>query len=195
MKQAGLACRVLPPDEPPNEHGAVDESPLSGEPPTAYVERVSRAKAEHGYTRLRADPEIGYPCLLLAADTTVVQAGNILGKPRDAADAARMLRALAGRTHRVLSGVVLRLCTARGDFQERYRLNQTRVRFRTLTSSEINAYIASGEPFDKAGAYGIQGAAGAFVARLCGSYTGVMGLPIYELGLLYRELGLSDLKR
>ena len=113
---------------------------------------------------------------LLAADTTVAVGGRILGKPADAEDAARILGMLSGRSHRVLSSVVV--VNARGKIRQRTQVS--RVRFRRLTDEDIEAYIASGEPFGKAGAYGIQGRAAAFVKKLEGSYSGVMGLPLFE---------------
>lgn len=158
-----------------------DETPLPGESPVAYVERVARAKADHGqrilaWRRLPASP-------ILSADTTLEFEGEIIGKPEDEADACRILRRLSGQTHRVLTGVAL-------SFQGEtlYALSSSEVTFRTLDEAEIGHYVASGEPMDKAGAYGIQGHAGLFVSHLSGSYTGVMGLPLCETGALLRQL-------
>lgn len=154
----------------------VDETPSTGESPSAYVERLARAKAEAG----RAASDDVLP--VLAADTTVVCDQEILGKPADAADAARMLRRLSGRWHSVFTGVALAgtgLTTV---------VVETRVCFRELTEAEITAYCASGEPADKAGAYGIQGLGGALVARIEGGWSNVVGLPLAEtLTLLSRE--------
>lgn len=154
----------------------VDETPSTGESPSAYVERLARAKAEAG----RAASDDVLP--VLAADTTVVCDQEILGKPADAADAARMLRRLSGRWHSVFTGVALAgagLTTV---------VVETRVCFRELTEAEITAYWASGEPADKAGAYGIQGLGGALVARIEGGWSNVVGLPLAEtLTLLSRE--------
>lgn len=146
----------------------VDETPRAHESPAAYVLRLAQEKATSGCARTaRSRP-------VLAADTTVVCDEEILGKPRDAADSRRMLSLLSGRWHIVTTGVALAAedCTA--------ICVQTRVLFRALTAREIDWYWASGEPADKAGAYGIQGLGGAFVTRLDGSYSNVVGLPLAE---------------
>lgn len=157
----------------------VDESPRAGETPAHYVLRVARAKA------LSAQAALGADALVLAADTTVMLDGAILGKPADAADAMRMLGRISGREHTVLSAVALagNACVT--------RLSESRVRLRASTHAERAAYVASGEPMDKAGAYAIQGRAAVFVAHLAGSYSGVMGLPIFETAELLREAGLD----
>jgi septum formation protein len=159
-----------------------DETPHPGESPLAYVERVARAKAEHGsrildWRKLPRGP-------LLSADTTLEFNGEIIGKPLDAADAVAILRRLSGQTHRVLTGVAVNYqgCTE-------YVLSSSEVRFRRLDEDEIQHYVSSGEPMDKAGAYGIQGRAGMFVEHLAGSYTGVMGLPVCETGELLKKIG------
>ncbi len=168
---------------PPRADGAVDETPLAGEDPVAYVKRVARAKAEHGlklvvvWRRQATQP-------ILAADTTVECRGEILGKPTDEADARRMLELLSGQRHRVLTAVSLAWS---GHIET--VLSESIVQFRELEEAEIGKYIASGEPMDKAGAYGIQGKAGMFVERLEGSYTGVMGLPLCETGALLKMAG------
>ncbi len=159
-----------------------DETPLPGETAENYVERVARAKAEHGvrliaWRHLAAQP-------VLSADTTLEVDGLIIGKPQDAADAAAILRSLSGRTHRVLTGVAVS-----GGGRTEYVLSSSDVRFRTLSDEEIRCYVASGEPMDKAGAYGIQGRAGLFVAHIAGSYTGIMGLPVCETGELLKCFG------
>lgn len=159
----------------------VDESWHAGETPAHYVLRVARAKA------LSARAALGDDALVLAADTTVVLDGAILGKPVDRADALRMLARLSGREHAVLSGVALA-----GSNCET-RLSESQVRLRASTHAERAAYVASGEPMDKAGAYAIQGRAAVFVAHLTGSYSGVMGLPIFETAELLREAGLDPL--
>jgi len=163
-----------------------DETPLPGEPPVDYVERVARAKAIHG---LRIVEERRLPMRpVLSADTTLELDGQIIGKPVDMADAADILRRLSGRTHRVLTGVAI-------DHQGRseYLLSTSEVRFRPIDDEEIRHYVISGEPMDKAGAYGIQGRAGLFVEHLSGSYTGVMGLPVCETGELLKRLGFRPL--
>jgi septum formation protein len=163
-----------------------DETPLPGESPVDYVERVTRAKAMHG---LRLVEERRLPTRpVLAADTTLELDGQIIGKPVDMADAAAILRRLSGRTHRVLTGVAI-------DHQRRteYILSTSEVRFRHIDDEEIRHYVISGEPMDKAGAYGIQGRAGLFVENLSGSYTGVMGLPVCETGELLKKLGFRPI--
>lgn len=162
-----------------------DETPLPGEPALTYVERVARAKAEHGgriigWRKLPPRP-------VLSADTTLEFDGEIIGKPLDAADATAILRRLSGRTHRVLTGVAVNHLGS-----TEFMLSSSEVRFRELSDEEIRHYVLSGEPMDKAGAYGIQGRAGVFVEYLSGSYTGVMGLPVCETGELLKRLGFSS---
>jgi septum formation protein len=149
------------------------------------VQRLAREKAQAGVRAVAAGGLAARP--VMGADTTVCVGREILGKPGDAADreaeAARMLRLLSGRTHRVLTAVAL--ATPKSV---RVALSDSRVTFRRLTRAEIAAYIATGEPFDKAGGYGIQGPAAAFVSHLSGSYTGVMGLPLFETAQLLGAL-------
>lgn len=167
--------------------GEVDETSLPGEDPVAYVQRVARAKAEHGRRILvwrKLQPQV-----VLSADTTVEVDGQILGKPVDGDDAARTLRLLSGRAHRVLTAVVV--ATPAGQIEA--ALSESRVRFRELSDAEIRRYVASGEPLDKAGSYGIQGRAALFVAHMEGSYTGIMGLPLFETGALLRKIGFDGL--
>lgn len=164
----------------------VDETPLPGEHPTAYVERVARAKAEHGLDIVRMRRLLSRP--ILAADTTLELDGEIIGKPLDADDAQRILKRLSGQTHRVLTGIAV-------NFENRteFVLSVSEVRFRRLDDDEIRHYVLTGEPMDKAGAYGIQGRAGLFVEYMAGSYTGVMGLPVCETGELLKRFGLRPL--
>ena len=162
---------------------AVDESVHGREAPALYVKRLALAKARAGVRAMRAR---GLPVRpVLGADTTVCIGREILGKPGDAAvpalEAARMLRLLSGRTHRVLTAVALVV-----GRRQQVVLSTSRVRFRHLTRDEIAAYVATGEPLDKAGGYAIQGAAAAFVSHLAGSYSGVMGLPLFETAQLLR---------
>lgn len=156
----------------------VDETPRPGEAPATYVARLADAKARAVLAR-RPD------ALVLGADTTVVVDGDILAKPADVADAARMVGRLQGRAHEVLTGVAL---VSAG--WSRVAVAATTVWFAPMSAADIEAYVASGEPMDKAGAYGIQGYAGIFVERLEGSYTGVMGLPLHETAVLLRQAGL-----
>jgi septum formation protein len=162
--------------------GETDETPGVGEDPVAYVERIARAKTEHGL-RIVTERHLP-PQPVLAADTTLEFAGRIIGKPVDAADAVNILRRLSGQSHRVLTGVAV---THLGRTE--YVLSVSEVRFRLLDEHEIRHYVMSGEPMDKAGAYGIQGRAGLFVEHLSGSYTGVVGLPVCETGNLLKRFG------
>ena len=157
----------------------VDEAVHGREAPLAYVKRLAHAKAAAGVQALCAQRRSPRP--VLAADTTVCLGRLILGKPEDAADARRMLTLLSGQTHRVLTAIAL----ARGA-RITVAVSDSRVTFAKLSRREIDNYIASGEPFDKAGAYGIQGRAAAFVSHLAGSFSGVMGLPVHETALLLR---------
>ncbi len=160
----------------------VDESVHAAEPALHYVERVARAKAEHGIDLLAERRLPMRP--ILAADTTLEFAGEIIGKPVDEADASAILYRLSGQTHRVLTGVAV--CH---EGRTEYVLSVSEVRFRKIDDDEIRHYVMSGEPMDKAGAYGIQGRAGLFVEHLAGSYTGVMGLPVCETGELLKRFG------
>lgn len=162
----------------------VDETPLPGESPEAYVVRLACAKAEHGVELTRGRRLIARP--VLSADTTVALGELILGKPESTADAIAMLKKLSGQTHRVLTGVAV----AGGDRVDS-ALSVSEVRFRALTDEEIQRYVLSGEPLDKAGAYGIQGRAATFVEHLAGSYSGVMGLPLFETARLLAGFGLD----
>ena len=160
----------------------IDETPQAGEDPIIYVERVARAKSEHGQKIVNERKLPQRP--ILSADTTLEFAGEIIGKPVDAADAVAILHRLSGQTHRVLTGVAVTL-SGRTEFV----LSSSEVRFRVLDDDEIRHYVMSGEPMDKAGAYGIQGRAGMFVEYLAGSFTGVMGLPVCETGELLKRFG------
>ncbi len=177
LKQIGVSFEVLVLREHPARGSDVDESLHPGESPGDYVRRVCRAKADAGWHRTVQRQLRKFP--VLAADTVVCIDEKILGKPADGADAARMLRLLSGREHRVLTAVALK-------FDERTELivSESRVCFCELPEPEIEIYVESGEPTDKAGAYAIQGRAGAFVTELHGSYSGIMGLPLYETAQL-----------
>jgi septum formation protein len=173
LQQIGVPFRVVV--------AAVDEAVLSGEAPAAYVTRLAAAKADLGWGRNR-DATDG---AVLAADTAVVLDGKILGKPADREDAEGMLRQLSGRTHEVLTAVALR--TAKGL---KSRISRSEVTFRSIAAAEAHAYWESGEPGDKAGAYAIQGRAAIFIAELRGSYSGVVGLPLFETAELLSEAGV-----
>jgi septum formation protein len=170
LAQIGLTPDLIDPAE-------IDETPLPGETARLLALRLAREKAAAVAARRPG-------AVVLAADTVVAVGRRMLAKPADAADAARMLGLLSGRAHRVLTAVAV---AAPG--RSAARLSETRVRFKRLTEREMGAYLASGEWTGKAGAYGVQGRAGAFVAALNGSYTGVVGLPLYETRALLTGLG------
>lgn len=160
----------------------VDESALGGESPRAYVERLARAKAEAGWRRVERDNLPRAP--VLGADTTVAVDGRILGKPADDREAAAMLAALSGRVHEVLTAIAIKI----GPRLES-AVSISEVRFKALTKDEIARYVATDEWQDKAGAYGIQGHAARFAAELRGSFSGVVGLPLFETAQLLERIG------
>jgi septum formation protein len=181
LDQIGIPHQVLVMRERPGRPADVDETPLQGESPDTYVQRVCRTKSDVAWTRLS---ERGLPPRpVIAADTIVCLDGRIFGKPVDGAGAADMLRALSGRQHRVLTALAIRM----GGRLET-AVSESLVTFSELDETTISAYIASGESMDKAGAYGIQGRAAAFIPELRGSYSGVMGLPLHETALLLDRL-------
>jgi len=162
LQQVGVHYELLP--------VSVDETPAAGEKAADYAQRLALAKAEAGWSSLAGKN----PLPVLGADTVVVANAAIMGKPRDRQQAIEMLQVLSGATHTVLTAVAL-------VAEDRLvRLNTSHVTFRTLSLSECEAYWESGEPLDKAGAYAIQGLGAAFITRLEGSYSGVMGLPLFE---------------
>ena len=160
----------------------IAEVRADGERPDAYVCRLATEKAEVVWARVA----VAAPRPVLAADTAVELGGRVFGKPADAAEAEAMLAALSGRTHRVLTAVALRC----GDKTETL-LSESEVRFRSTTAEERGAYCRSGEPLDKAGGYGIQGRAAMFIEHLAGSYSGVVGLPLFETAALLTRCGMS----
>lgn len=160
----------------------VDESPLPGEDALVYVERITRAKAAFGASLVESRNLLPQP--VLVADTTVAFEGDILGKPSSEADAIATLQRLSGQTHRVHTGVAVSY-----EGRVEYLTSSSEVRFRAIEADEIAHYVKSGEPMDKAGAYGIQGRAGIFVEHIAGSYTGVMGLPVFETAELLKRFG------
>ena len=176
LQQIGVPFRVVA--------TAVDEAVLRSEAPRAYVTRLAAAKADAGWQSSRdaTDPPV------LAADTAVVLDGKILGKPADREDAEGMLRQLSGRTHEVLTAVALRTTDGLQS-----RISRSEVTFRGIAAAEARAYWETGEPSDKAGAYAIQGRGAIFIADLRGSYSGVMGLPLFETAELLRNAGLVPL--
>lgn len=182
LAQIGVRFELLMFRGVPREDPDVDESVLPGEHPEDYVVRVTLAKARAGLRRVRERHLIPHP--VLAADTTVEIDGAVIGKPEHEADAVAILQRLSGRTHRVLTAVAIA-----DDRRTEHLLNISEVRFRPLEHDEIRRYVGSGEPLDKAGAYGIQGRAAVFIEEIRGSYTGIMGLPLYETALLLRRYG------
>jgi septum formation protein len=180
LEQLGVPHELLLPG--PEEDSEAIEAVLPGEAPTAYVERVTGLKLEAAVARRVARGLPDAP--ILCSDTTVALGGTIYGKPDDPAHAARMLAALAGHEHRVLTAVALQVGAKRVS-----ALSVSRVTFAAMTAAQIDAYVATGEPLGKAGAYGIQGRAAAYVEHLSGSYSGIMGLPMYETAQLLRAAG------
>ena len=181
LSQIGVRYHLLLFRERVGEKPDVDESVLEGEAPAAYVERMARAKADTGWRRMlqRNLP----PAPVLAADTTVALDGRIYGKPENRTEAEEILAALAGKRHEVLTAVALK----NQDWIE-VALSTSEVQLKALSKDDIAQYVASGEGDDKAGAYGIQGRAARFVSEIRGSYSGIMGLPLYETGQLIDRL-------
>jgi septum formation protein len=182
LKQIGVYYEVLLLLSDPRRQISVDETPHDGEDPLDYVQRVCCAKAQAGWETLLLRNLPRLP--VLAADTTVTLDGKIIGKPDDKEHAAEILRMLSGRQHRVLTAVAMAL-----DERLEMRLSATAVTFDTLNEERIRRYLLTHEAHDKAGAYGIQGYAGAFVKHIEGSYSGVMGLPLYETVELLKLFG------
>ena len=174
LQQAGIEPdRLYPAD--------MDETPLRAEHPRSLAKRLSRAKAETALDGLKRDGAEEAGSFILAADTVVSVGRRILPKAETTDEASNCLKLLSGRTHRVYTGICL--ITPAGKVRQ--RLSETRVRFKRLSREELEAYLASGEWRGKAGGYAVQGLAGTFVAKMVGSYTGVVGLPLYEtVGLL-----------
>lgn len=174
LRNAGFSFTVL--------SSAVDETPMQGESPHDLVQRLSAAKAQLVAARAVA------PAMVIAADTIVTMDGVIFGKPRTTDDARRMLEKLSGKVHSVMTGVTL---IPLPDAEPHTFVETTRVHFSTISSDDILHYLATGEPFDKAGAYGIQGYAGRFIHRVEGCYFNVVGLPLARLVATLTERGWS----
>lgn len=172
LHNAGYAFAVV--------SSAIDETPIPGEAAEVMVQRLADAKAE-----LVAARSVG-PAIVIAADTTVIIGTQILGKPRTTEDARQMLRSLSGVTHSVVTGVSL---VRLPDGERRSFVEATRVQFSPLSAEDIEDYVATGEPFDKAGGYAIQGRAGRFIPRIEGCYFNVVGLPLARLARELAELG------
>jgi septum formation protein len=182
LEQLGVSCELLLAD--PDEDSEALEAVSGGESPTAYVQRVTQLKLDAAADRLkkRGLP----PAPVLCSDTTVALGRRIYGKPEDEADAVRMLGELAGTTHRVLTAVAVQ--HGRKRLQG---LSVSRVSFAPMSPAQIRAYVASGEPMGKAGAYAVQGRVAMFIRHISGSYSGIMGLPLHETAGLLRAAGLK----
>ena len=178
LEQLGVTYQLLLPDG--DEDAEALEQVLPNEAPAVYVQRVTQLKLDAALQRLQRRSLAAAP--VLCSDTTVAMGRAIFGKPADPADAAAMLAQLAGRNHRVLTAVAVGL----GSRHEQV-LSRPQVRFAPLGAVEIEAFVGTGEPMGKAGAYGVQGRAAAFIAHISGSYSGIMGLPLYETAQLLRR--------
>ncbi len=181
LEQIGVQHQLLLPD--PSEDAEALEAVKPGEAPARYVQRVTGLKLDAAMVRLKT---LGLPVApVLCADTTVALGRDILGKPQGVPEARAMLARLAGKTHRVLTAVAVQ--------KSRHRhlaLSESWVRFSPMTTAQIRAYVDSGEPMGKAGAYGVQGRAAAHIAHIRGSYSGIMGLPLFETAQVLRQLGV-----
>ncbi|MEO8249166.1 MAG: Maf family protein [Burkholderiales bacterium] len=185
LEQMGVESRLLLAEA--GEDAERLEAVRADEEPASYVRRVTGLKLDAAMARLSRLGARGEPMApVLCADTTVALGQRIYGKPRDGRDAARMLRDLAGKTHRVVTAVAVQAGERRLE-----ATSDSRVTFGELTDSRIEAYVRSGEPIDKAGAYAVQGRAAMFIARIEGSYSGIMGLPMFETAQLLRQAGFE----
>ena len=182
LEQLGVRHELLLPSA--DEDAEALEATVAGELPQRYVERVTRAKLQAARLRLRVRGLS--PAPILCSDTTVAMGRRILGKPVDAADAAATLRLLSGRSHRVITSVAL-AWGRRGDEKEALLTSVSHVRFAALSAARIAAYVDTGEPFGKAGAYAIQSSLAGWIAHIDGSYSGIMGLPLAETAALLRR--------
>ena len=182
LTQIGVAHELLLPD--PSEDAESLEAIRGSEAPVRYVARVTALKLDAAVARLK---RLGLPAApVLCADTTVALGREILGKPADEADARRILQQLSGQTHRVLTAVAVQ--SGRKRVQA---VSESWVRFAPMTAAQIKAYVGSGEPMGKAGAYGVQGRAASHIEQIRGSYSGIMGLPLFETASLLRSVGIS----
>jgi septum formation protein len=182
LEQLGVAYELLLPDD--SEDAEALEVVLPNEAPRAYVQRVTQLKLDAALARMKRRQWPTAP--VLCSDTTVALGKDILGKPDSAKDAQRMLRALSGQTHRVLTAVTLGTPRRRAQ-----ALSVSEVRFATMTPAQIKSYANNGEPMGKAGAYAVQGRAAAYIEHIRGSYSGIMGLPMFETAQLLRAFGFK----
>ncbi len=188
LEQLGIRYELLLADE--HEDAEALEVVLPNEAPRAYVQRVTLLKLEAALNRMKRR---GLPFApVLCSDTTVALGKTILGKPDDAKHAAQILGALSGQTHRVLTSVAMGTLSKAGKpLKTEQGLSVSNVRFAPLTRTQIQSYVASGEPMGKAGAYAVQGRAAAYIEHIRGSYSGIMGLPMFETAQLLREFGFK----
>ncbi|MES2363160.1 MAG: Maf family protein [Pseudomonadota bacterium] len=182
LEQLGVPYELLLPDA--DEDAEALEAVLENEAPTAYVKRVTGLKLDAAVARLKQRQL--KPAPILCSDTTVALGRTIYGKPDDAKDARRMLAELSGTTHRVLTAVAVQ--SGRRRFAA---LSTSRVSFEAMTGAQIRAYVATGEPMGKAGAYAVQGRAALHITRINGNYSGIMGLPLRETATLLRSVGIK----
>ena len=182
LEQLGVPYELLLPD--PDEDAEALEVALKNEAPSAYVKRVTCLKLDAAVARLKRRGLQAAP--VLCSDTTVALGRTIYGKPENTADAQRMLTELSGRTHHVLTAIAIQSGRKRFD-----ALSISKVTFKAMTSRQISAYVATGEPLGKAGAYAVQGRAAIHITRIDGSYSGIMGLPIRETALLLQAVGVK----
>jgi len=180
LKQLGLNCQVV--------NAPIDETALPNENPQAFVLRIAKEKAFAGFKQIANQSTKQY-AWVIGGDTAVVLGDEVFGKPCDKADACKMLRALSGKTHTVLSGVAI---VHNGEVFS--AVNQTQVTFKALSTEDVEAYWLTDEPKGKAGAYAIQGLGARFIRTIQGSYSGVMGLPLYELDQLLTESGYKTIE-
>lgn len=184
LRQIGVKFNLLLMRETLGRPIDIDEEPLIDEAPTDYIYRIVRSKANEGWRRIT---QRKLPLLpVLVADTMVTLDGCILGKPRSIEHAEEILTSLSGRSHQVLTAIAI---SVRDDVH--VRLSTSTVRFREITEREIRKYLANNNVLDKAGAYAIQGLAAAFIVEISGSYSGIMGLPLYETAQLLEEIGIE----
>ena len=191
LDQIGVAHHILVADAAENaiEDAESLEVALKNEAPKAYVMRVTGLKLDAAVARLKKRGLVAAP--VLCADTTVAMGRVIYGKPENAADAARMLAELSGKTHKVLTAVAVSVDTVHGRKRVSL-LSESKVTFAAMTKTQIASYVATGEPLGKAGSYGVQGMAAGMIERISGSYSGIMGLPLFETTQLLRKIGMHN---
>ena len=187
LSRWGVSATLLLPES--DEESEALEAEHEGETPLQYVSRVTRAKLSAAQARLLRRQLALMP--ILCADTTVALNGEILGKPRSIDDAKQLLTKLSGQTHEVLTSVAVGYWDANGQWLSLQRVSRSQVRFSSLSARQIDRYVATEEPFGKAGGYGIQGVAALFIDCINGSYSGIMGLPAYETSQLLEAVGVE----